>query len=79
VNTGLTPVTLHRNSKIAIVELINDAKICSAIESEGFTPLKELQELLLALSPTTIKEKDQFIALMPHYSDVVAVNSEELQ
>ena len=36
VNTGLTPATLHRNSKIAIAELTNDAEICT-IGREGCT------------------------------------------
>ena len=38
VNTGLTPATLYRKSRIAIAELINDSNICSTTRSEDCTP-----------------------------------------
>ena len=84
VNTGLTPATLYRKSRIAIAELINDSNICTTTRSEDCTPSQgplHNNELPLAHplpDDITNTEKDQFIALFSHYTDVVATNPEEL-
>ena len=37
VNTGLTPTTLYKNSRIATAEQINESIICQAVEGEEQT------------------------------------------
>ena len=84
VNTSLTLITLYSNRKVAIAEQINEFTICSAVEGEELTSTEGIThkcELLLAQplpEDTTEAQKEQFMALFSHYSDVIADNPEDL-
>ena len=84
VNTSLTPTTLYRNSKIAIAEQINESTICGTVEGEEWVTTEGIRhkpELLLAQPlPKDITETEmaQFIAIFSYYSDVIAVDPEDL-
>ena len=73
VNLDTVPVTLYNNTKIATAELISDEAICSTSESEQLTTDLELDILLHPLPhDITESQKEQFLALMSHYSCVIA-------
>ena len=73
------PVTLYKNTKIATAELISNEAICSTSESEKSTTDLELDTLLHPLPhDITESQKVQFLALMSHYSCVIAKNSNDL-
>ena len=84
VNTGLTPTTLYKNSRIATAEQINESIICQAVEGEEQTfteGIHENHELVLKQPlPDDITEtqREQFIALLSYYSEVLAVDSKDL-
>ena len=84
VNKSLMPITLYSNSKVAIAKQINEFTICSAVEGEELTSTEGIPhkcELLLAQplpEDTTEAQKEQFMALFLHYSDVIAGNPEDL-
>ena len=84
VNTGLTPTTLYKNSRIATAEQINESIICQAVEGEEQTfteGVHENHELVLKQPlPDDITEtqREQFIALLSYYSEVLAVDSKDL-
>ena len=83
VNTSLTPTTLYRNSKVAIAEQIIESTIYGTVEGEEWvaTGVHHKPELLLAQplpDDITETEKAQFIALLSYYSDVIAVDPEDL-
>ena len=79
VNLDTVPVTLCKNTKIVTVELISDEAICSTSESEQSTTDLELDILLHPLPhDITETQKEQFLALMSHYSCVIAKNSNDL-
>ena len=84
INISLTSITLYSNSKVGIAEQINVFTICSAVEGEELTSTEGIPhkcELLLAQPlPEDITEaqKEQFMALFSHYSDVIAGNPEDL-
>jgi len=77
VNLDLFPATVHKNTKIATAKLITDETICTAHESE---PLITESDVLLHPLPPHITEsqKEQFLALMSHYSCVIANSSDDL-
>ena len=84
VNLDPLPVTLHKNTKIANAELIREEAICSACEKE--LPRNEelaMEELTINLhnplpSDVTETQKEQFLALMSQYSDVIAQGPNDL-
>ena len=79
VNLDTVPVTLYKKIKIVTAELINDEAICSTSESEQLTTDLELDILLHPLPhDITESQKEQFLALMSHYSCVIAKNSNDL-
>ena len=75
---------MYSNSKVAIAEKINEFTICSVVEGEELTSTEGIPhkyELLLAQplpEDTTEAQKEQFMALFSHYSDVIAGNPEDL-
>ena len=79
VNTSLAPTTLYKNSRIATAEQLNESSICQAVESEKLTPTEEIHsdyELVLEQpfpDDITEAEREQFMALLSYYSDVIAV------
>ena len=80
VNTNLIPVTLHKNSRVAIAEHINETAICNTTISDQ-TQSENVHEIELAEPlPSDISdaERSQFLAFLSYYSDVVAANSDEL-
>ena len=84
VNLDPLPVTLHKNTKIANAELIREEAICSAREKE-LPRNKELamEELTINLqnplpSDVTETQKEQFLALMSQYSDVIVQGPNDL-
>jgi len=84
VNTGLTPATLYRHSRIAIAEPISDFNISSTTETGDCTPSQESlnSNELLMVHPLpddiTSTEREQFIALLSHYSEVVAISPKDV-
>ena len=84
VNLDPLPVTLHKYTKIANAELIREEAICSACEKE--IPRNEelaMEELTINLqnplpSNVTETQKEQFLALMSQYSDVIAQGPNDL-
>ena len=77
VNLDPFPVTVHKNTKIATAELITDEAICIAHESEP--PITESDVFLHPLPPhITESQKEQFLALMSHYSCVIADSPDDL-
>ena len=80
VNTNLTPVTLHKSSRIAIAEHISETAICNTtisdqVESENVHDIELADPLPSDITET---ERKQFLAFLSYYSDVVAVNTDEL-
>ena len=79
VNLDTVPITLYENTKITTAELISDEAICSTSKSEQSTTDLELDILLHPLPhDITESQKEQFLALMSHYSCVIAKNSNDL-
>jgi len=76
-------VTLHKNTKVANAELIREEAICSTCEKEEPSE-KEMSEegLTINLQPLpsdiTETQKEQFLALMSQYSDVIAKDPNDL-
>jgi len=67
VNTTLTPITLHKNSRVAIAEHLNETAICNTTISDQILPEQinevELAEPLL-IDDITEAEKEQFLAFL---------------
>ena len=79
VNVDPLPVTIHRNTKIATAELITEEVICSTSEREQAPTYTELEVLLHPLPhDITESQKEQFLALLSHYSCVIAKNPDDL-
>ena len=80
VNTNLTPVTLHEDSRVALAEGLNETAICNTTVSDqvksGDVHDIELAEPLP--DDITNAEREQFLAFLSYYSDVVAANSDDL-
>ena len=81
VNTNLTPVTLHKDSRVALAEGLNETAICNTTLSDqvksGNVHDIELAEPLP--DDITNAEREQFLAFLSYYSDVVAANSHDLE
>ena len=84
VNLDPLPVTLHKNKKVANAELIREEAICSTGEKEEPSK-KEMSEegLIINLqtlpSDITETQKEQFLALMSEYSDVISMSPNDLK
>ena len=81
VNTDVSPVTLYKNSKIATAELINDSAICTTSEQgEGSVRSDHLAANVPLTLPDDIAttQKEQFLALLSHYADIIAANPDDL-
>ena len=81
VNIDVSPVTLYRNSKIATAELITDSAICNTCEqgevsASGSYLAKDIP--LTLPDDVTAAQKEQFLALLSHYSDIIAARPDEL-
>ena len=85
VNTGLTPATLYKNSHIATAEQITESIVCQTVKSKELTSTERVNkshELILEqpLPDDIIEaEREQFKALLSHYSDVIASDSKDLE
>lgn len=70
-NLDPLPVTVYKYTKVATAKLITDEVVCSTCEREQ--PSTELDMLLHPLPhDITESQKEQFLALMSHYSCVIA-------
>ena len=81
VNTDVSPVTLYKNSTLAKAELIDQEAICSTLEENGDILTMERPDKELSLSlPEDISEsqKNQFLALLSQYSEIISSTSEDL-
>ena len=82
INTEQIPVTLYKNMKLATAEPINDVSICEATDghSSQQSPRKENHITLSHPLPETItmEQKEKFLALMSHYTDIMADSSDKL-
>ena len=82
INTEQIPVTLYKNMKLATAEPINDVSICEATNgnSSQQSPSEESQITLSHPLPDdiTIEQKEKFLALMSHYTDIMADSPDKL-
>ena len=83
INTDLIPVTLYKNMKIARTESINDLSICAAASKSDIQQKQSKQKIQITLSHTlpndiTQVQEDKFLALLSHYSDIMADSPSEL-
>ena len=79
-STNLTPVTLHKDSRAALAEGLNETAICNTTVSDqvksGIVHDIELAEPLP--DDITNAEREQFLAFLSYYPDVVTANSDDL-
>jgi len=81
MNTDVSHVILYKNSKIAVAELVNNSAICTA-SKQGEEPLRSDNSAKAV--PTafpddvTVTQKEQFLALLSHYSDIIATSPDDL-
>ena len=83
INLDPLPVTLHKNTKVAIAEIIREEAICTASEQGSGVKTTNRETLSIDLqhplpSDLTDKQKEQFFALMSEYSDVIAQGPDDL-
>ena len=84
VNLDPLPITLYKNTNIAMAELITDESISSTEEvAENFnTPEPGLVKDVLLQHPLpdelTESQRKQFLSLLSHYSDVIARDPDDL-
>ena len=83
INTDLTPVTLYKNIKIATAEPINDLSICAAASGNDTQQRQGEPTTQITLSHTlpndiTQAQEDKFLALLSHYSDIMADSPNKL-
>ena len=82
INTEQIPVKLYKNRKLASAEPINDVSICEATNGHS-SQQSPNEENLIALShplpdDITMEQKEKFLALMSHYTDVMADSPDNL-
>ena len=77
VNLDPSPVTVYKNTKIATAELITDKAVCSTCEGEQPSADHDVQ-LHPIPHDITKSQKEQFLALMSHYSCVIAKSPNDL-
>jgi len=84
VNLDPLPITLHKTTKIAVAKLIREEAICSTSEDEPPRD-KEMIEEKVAInlqhplpSDITERQKEQFLAMMSQYSEVIAKGPNDL-
>ena len=83
VNTELTPVKLYKNMKIANAEPVEEHSICESSNGKSDQEVKSdepFQMTLTKLLPddVTPDQKEKFLALMAHYSDILADSPNKL-
>ena len=83
INTEQIPVTLYKNMKLATAEPINDASISEATNghSSQQSPREENHITLSHPLPETItmEQKEKLLALMSHYTDIMADSPNKLE
>ena len=80
-NTDVSEVTLYKNSTLAKAELIDHTAICSALgENEELPTAETLEKEIMLSFPDDITEtqKEQFLALLSHYSEIIANGPDDL-
>ena len=82
VNTELTPVKLYKNMKIATAEPIEDHIICEVSKGKSLQAQPEGSSDIILANPLpddiTSDQKEKFLALMAHYSDILADGPDKL-
>ena len=81
VNTDVSPVTLYTNSKISTAELINDSAVCRTCEQGEISSRGDClaNDLPLTLpNDITTAQKEQFLVLLSHYSDIITTSPDDL-
>ena len=84
VNTTTMPVTLYQGTNMATAELIEEVSISSVTETDDSrqvphdTNKKEVSMQVPLPAGLTELQKEKFLALLSHYADVMAVNSDDL-
>ena len=84
VNTTTMPVTLYQGTNMATAELIEEVSISGVTETDDSrqvphdTNKKEVSMEVPLPAGLTELQKEKFLALLSHYADVMAVNSDDL-
>ena len=80
VNTDVLPVTVYKNSKIGTAELVNESEICNtSVGDDNHNRTSMTGDMLLSL-PDDISavQREQFLALLSKYSDIIAKDNDDL-